>query len=329
MTLSSRLRILVTGGAGFIGSHVVDAYLRQGHEVLVIDDLSRGSTRNVDPRVGFEELDVSDERAIARVFASFHPEVVNHHAAQIDLRLSVSDPLGDERVNVTGTLNLLRVSAEAGTRAFIFASSGGAIYGEQGQAADETTPKSPLSPYGAAKLAAETYLFVFHRTLGLRAVALRYSNVYGPRQGLSGEAGVIPIFIRRMLDDSEVSIFGDGEQTRDFVYVGDVVRANLLATDYLLEGNLHGTSVDDLAFNISSGVAISINDLFTRLAYATGYSEPPVYKVAKRGDIRHSVLSSAKAEKGFCFRPEIPFDEGLTATVEWFKERATDNCEER
>lgn len=321
------MRVLVTGGAGFIGSHVVDAYLEEGHEVLVIDDLSRGSSRNVDSRAEFEELDVGNQHAIAGVFASFHPEVVNHHAARIDPRLSVSDPLGDERVNVAGTVNLLQASVEVGARAFVFASSGGAIYGEQADAAGEDIAKAPLSPYGAAKLAAETYLFVFSRTLNLPAVALRYSNVYGPRQGLSGEAGVIPIFIRRMLDDFEVSIFGDGEQTRDFVYVGDVVRANLLATDYLLDEKPRETSVDDLGFNISSGVAISINDLFARLARAIGYSRSPIHEGAKRGDIRHSVLSSAKAEEILGFLVEVPFDEGLQATVEWFEEQSTADCE--
>ena len=320
------MRVLVTGGAGFIGSHVVDAYLRQGHEVLVIDNLTHGCMENVGSRAEFEQVDVSDEQAITRVFASFHPEVVNHHAARIDPRLSVSDPLGEERVNVAGTLNLLRASAEAGTRAFIFASSGGAIYGEQVEATNEAATKSPLSPYGAAKLAAETYLFVFYRTLGLRTVALRYSNVYGPRQGLSGEAGVIPIFIRRMLEGSEIRIFGDGEQTRDFVYAGDVVRANLLATDFLLNEDQRGTTVDDLAFNISSGTAISINELFDRLTRTIGYSKPPVYEDARRGDIRHSVLSSAKAEKVLGFRPEIPFDKGLQATVEWFEEQPTADC---
>ena len=315
------MRVLVTGGAGFIGSHVVDAYIARGDDVVVVDDLSTGSLGNVDSRAACEEADVSDVDAISRIFGAFRPEIVNHHAAQIDLRRSVDDPLYDERVNVAGTVNLLRASVEVGVRAFVFASSGGAIYGEQVTAADEAAPKSPLSPYGAAKLAAETYLFVFSRTLCLPAIALRYSNVYGPRQGLSGEAGVIPIFIRRMFDGEDVEIYGDGKQTRDFVYVSDVVRANLLATDYLLDAKLREASVDDLGFNISSGTAISINDLFGRVARISGYSRPPIHKDAKKGDIRHSVLSSAEAQRNLGFRVEVSFDEGLRLAVERDREQ--------
>lgn len=323
------MRVLVTGGAGFIGSHVVDGYVAEGHEVLVLDDLSTGREENLHPGVALERCDVQATEQVASLLGSFRPDVVNHHAAQIDLRHSVDNPLEDERVNVAGTVNLLRAAAEAGTRAFVFASSGGAIYGEQIEAAVEEIAKAPLSPYGAAKLAAEAYLFVFSRTHGLRTTALRYSNVYGPRQGLSGEAGVIPIFIRRMLDGADVRIYGDGEQTRDFVYVGDVVRANLLATDYLLDEKLRETSVDDLGFNISSGTAIAINDLFGRLARITGYSKPPIYEDAKRGDIRHSVLSSAKAEEILGFRATVAFDEGLRTTVEWFKAQLTADLQER
>jgi len=311
------MRVLVTGGAGFIGSHVVEAYLEQGHEVVVLDDLSSGSLEYDRGRVECETVDVSDEGEVSRVFESFRPEIVNHHAAQIDPRFSVEDPLHDERINVGGTLNLLRASVETGARAFVFASSGGAVYGEQVQPADETTPKAPLSPYGAAKLAAETYLFVFRQTLGLKAVSLRYSNVYGPRQ----EGGVIPIFIRRMLAGEEIHIFGDGEQTRDFIHASDAARANVLATEHLLSGRLDGTSIDDLAFNISAGTAISMNDLYTRVAHETGYSLPAVHEGAKAGDIRDSVLSSAKAERVLGFRPAVPLDEGLRATIEWLSER--------
>ena len=315
------MRVLVTGGAGFIGSHVVDAYLGQGHDVLAIDNLSHGSQDNLQCTADFERLDICDSVEIHRVLKTFQPDVINHHAAQVDARHSVEDPLGDERTNVSGTVNLLQAAAKAGVRAFIFASSGGAIYGEQEDAADEEAPKAPLSPYGAAKSAAEAYLFVFSRTFDLPAVALRYSNVYGPRQGRSGEAGVVPIFIQRMVARTQARIYGDGEQTRDFVYVGDVARANLLAIEYLLRERPTPMTVDGLAFNVSSGVAISVNDLYSRLARIVGYSKPPVYENPRLGDIRHSVLSPAKAVRVLDFESQIPLDEGLQTTVKWFKEQ--------
>jgi UDP-glucose 4-epimerase len=225
------MRVLVTGGAGFIGSHVADAYLQAGHEVRIVDSLVHGRRENVPRGADFYELDIRDPKT-AELIRDWKPEVINHHAAQMDVRVSVSDPRFDASVNIDGLLNLLEAAREAEVGRFIFVSSGGVVYGEpEVRPTPESAPKLPESPYGVSKLTGEHYLYYYHRVHGLEYAAVRYSNVYGPRQDPHGEAGVIAIFSTRLLRNDPLLIFGDGEQTRDYVYVGDVVAANLLLTE--------------------------------------------------------------------------------------------------
>jgi UDP-glucose 4-epimerase len=226
------MKILVTGGAGFIGSHVVDAYLELGHEVVVVDNLSSGSIENLNPKAKFYKMDIRDSD-IEDLFKNEKPDIVNHHAAQMDVRKSVEDPIYDADVNIIGSLNLLQNCIRYGVKKFIFASTGGAIYGEQDYfPADEEHPTRPLSPYGVAKLTVEKYLYFYKEVHGLNYVVLRYANIYGPRQNPHGEAGVVAIFTSKMLKGEQPVINGDGFQTRDYTFVGDVVRANVLALNY-------------------------------------------------------------------------------------------------
>lgn len=244
--------ILVTGGAGFIGGHVAEAYLARGDRVWVVDDLSTGKRANVPAGAQLVELDIGDG-ALDRLFADVHFDVVNHHAAQIDVRRSVADPRDDARINLDGFLNVAECALRHGVGRFVFVSSGGVVYGEPDRRpTPETEAKAPLSPYGVTKLATEYYLHYYLRVQGLDYVALRYSNVYGPRQDPHGEAGVVAIFSQRLCARQSLTIYGDGEQTRDYVFVGDIVRANLLATDAVLPSP---ASIDDRAFNIGTGRA--------------------------------------------------------------------------
>ena len=224
------MKVLVTGGAGFIGSHIVDAYIAAGHHVEIIDNLVTGREQNINPRAVFHRADIRDAEAVARVFGATRFDVVNHHAAQMDVRRSVADPVYDASVNVLGVLTLLEAAMKTGVRRFVFASSGGAIYGEQDVfPADEKHATRPISPYGVAKLTTEQYLFYYEAVYGIESVCLRYANVYGPRQNPEGEAGVVAIFTTKMLKGEQPVVNGDGKQTRDYVFVGDVVRANVLA----------------------------------------------------------------------------------------------------
>ncbi|HQU74710.1 MAG TPA: NAD-dependent epimerase/dehydratase family protein, partial [Calditrichia bacterium] len=238
------MKILITGGAGFIASNVADRYIELGHEVVIVDNLVTGQRENIPEKATFYEMDICDPE-LAAVFEKEKPEVVNHHAAQLDVRKSVADPIYDANINVLGSLNILQNCAKFGTRKFIFASTGGAIYGEQDYfPADEHHPNQPLSPYGITKLATEKYLYFFNDSYGLTYTILRYANVYGPRQNPHGEAGVVAIFARRMLKGEQPMINGSGEQTRDYVFVGDVVKANELAL----------TGGDNTIFNIGTGI---------------------------------------------------------------------------
>ncbi len=303
------MKILVTGGAGFIGSHVVDAYLEQGHEVVVVDDLSTGRKTNLNPRAEFVEMDIQDER-LSELFAKSRFDVVNHHAAQMDVRKSVVDPGFDARVNILGSLNLLENCVKHNVQKFIFASTGGAVYGEQETfPADETHPTWPLSPYGIAKLACEKYLFYYKEVHGLAHVILRYANVYGPRQNPHGEAGVVAIFTEKLLRGEQPIINGDGRQTRDYIHVQDLVRINLLALDY---------DQSDV-FNVGTGRETDVNTLFHLLKQFTGSPAEEKHGPAKPGEQLRSCLSYAKAERTLGWRPQIDLNRGLESTVEYFK----------
>lgn len=304
------MRILVTGGAGFIGSHVVDAYLLTGHEVTVVDDLSTGKPENVNPKSKFFKLNIGANE-LRDLFKDGNFDVVNHHAAQIDVRKSVADPILDARINIISTLNLLENCVRGKVKGLIFASTGGAIYGEQEEfPAKESHPANPLSPYGIAKLACEHYLSFYKNTHGLKSTILRYANVYGPRQDPHGEAGVVAIFTRKLLKDEQPLINGDGMQTRDFVYVGDVVRANCLALSYNCGG----------VFNIGTGKEVTINKLFKELVNIVGVNIRERYGPQNSGEQKRSVIDFEKAKKTLGWSPQVFLDAGLKCTVDYFKE---------
>ena len=309
------MRILVTGGAGFIGSTLVDACLAEGHDVAVVDDLSSGSATNVAGAARFYQVDVRT-RALDEVLATERPEILSHHAAQVSVRRSVDDPVLDAQINVLGTLNVLEAARRHGVRRVVFASTGGAIYGEpDGPHADETHPRRPQSPYAIAKLAAEHYLEGYHRA-GLETVVLRYANVYGPRQDPHGEAGVVAIFIQRILAGLTPTIFGDGEQVRDFVYVDDVVRANLLAIAVALSGTAPAV------FNIGTGRGTSVNELWAALAAIARPAVSPSHEPARTGDLVRSVLDATRARTTLGWEARVDVTTGLGRTWEWFAARA-------
>ncbi|MBC7188648.1 NAD-dependent epimerase/dehydratase family protein, partial [Candidatus Aerophobetes bacterium] len=260
-------KVLVTGGAGFIGSHVVEGYLEEGWEVVVIDNLSQGKVENINPRANFYKISLLDKK-LSQIFKKEKFDLVNHHAAHINVRISVKKPLLDLRQNVAGTLNLLQNCVRFGVKNFIFISSGGAIYGEHLRLpVKENYSKRPISPYGIDKLTAEFYLFFYKKTFGLNYLSLRYANIYGPRQDPYGEAGVVAIFSNKMLRKERPAIFGDGTQTRDYVFVKDVVKANLLASYKIEKLNLQNiSSIDDLAYNIGTGREESVNSLYEKLS---------------------------------------------------------------
>ncbi len=303
------MKTLVTGGAGFIGSTIVDALIAEGHEVLIVDNLSSGRRENVNPSARFVDIDIRD-RGIASLFKSEKPVTVFHYAGQIDVRRSISEPLFDCDVNLKGLLNILTSAAENSCKKFIFASSGGAIYGDVAELpATEDSPVSPISPYGVAKAAGELYLQCFQRMSGLDYVALRYSNVYGPRQDPIGEAGVVAIFTHTMLHGIEPEIFGDGKQTRDFVYVDDVAAANLKALA------ASGSGV----YNIASGTELSINNLFAVIAGLTGYHGKVSHAAPRPGEIQRTYLDCSRALTDMSWKPSVSIEEGLARTVGYFK----------
>jgi UDP-glucose 4-epimerase len=305
------MRILVTGGAGFIGSHIVDAYIHAGHEVFVVDDLSTGKRENINPRAHFAQADIQDI-AIRQLIVKEHIEVLNHHAAQMDVRRSVADPLFDARVNILGLLNVLEGAREAGTKKVIFASSGGTVYGEQEVfPASEDHPTHPISPYGISKRAGEHYLHFYAVQYGIPYLALRYANVYGPRQDPHGEAGVVAIFTLRLLSGEQPVINGDGQQTRDYVFVGDVARANLAALQAEYTGPL----------NIGTSVETDVNQLFAHLRALTNSIAPETHGPVKPGEQRRSVLAWDRAATILNWRPEVSVEEGLRQTVAYFRTR--------
>ncbi|MFQ5329626.1 MAG: NAD-dependent epimerase/dehydratase family protein [Thermodesulfobacteriota bacterium] len=303
------MKILVTGGAGFIASNIVDSYIATGHEVVIIDNLSTGREENLNPAATFYRMDIRDE-GVGELFAKEKIEVVNHHAAQMDVRKSVEDPRFDADVNIGGTINLLEQCKKQGVRRFIFASTGGAIYGEQDTfPADESHPERPLSPYGISKLACEKYLFYYREIHKLEYVVLRYANVYGPRQNPHGEAGVVAIFTERMIGGEEPRINGDGGQTRDYVYVGDVVQANALAL----------TTSEVGTFNIGTSLETDVNTLFRELVTLTGAKCGEKHGPAMAGEQRRSVIDWKRAEATLGWRPKVSLEEGLAETVRYFK----------
>jgi len=303
------MKILVTGGAGFIGSHVVDAYLEEGHDVLVVDDLSTGKSENVHPQARLYQLDIRDER-LEEVFAMEKPDVVNHHAAKASVRESMLQPLLYADVNILGSLNLLELSRKYKVKKFIYISTGGAVYGEpEYLPADESHPIHPLDAYGVSKASFEYYLPLYRTNHGVSFTILRYANVYGPRQDPYGEAGVVAIFTGQMLRGEQAIINGSGEQERDFVYVSDVAQANVLA---LNRG-------DGGVYNIGTGVGTSINDIFAKLKAATGYEREAVHGPAKAGEVFKIYLKADKAKHELGWQPVVTLDDGLHLTVEYFR----------
>jgi len=306
------MKILVTGGAGFIGSHVVDALIEQGHEVAVVDDLSTGKREHVNPRARFYRLDIRDAQGLEEVFAAERPEIVNHQAARANVRESLEKPVLYAEVNVIGSLNLLELSRKYGVEKFIYASTGGAVYGEpEYLPADEAHPINPLDPYGASKHFVEHYLYLYSVNYGLRYTILRYPNVYGPRQDPYGEAGVVAIFTGQMLRGEQAVINGSGEQERDFVYVGDVVEANLQALD----------RGDGGIYNLGWGFGTSVNEIFARLKEITGYEKEAVHGPPKKGEVFKICLDATKARRELGWVPRVGLDEGLRMTVEYFRRK--------
>ena len=303
------MRILVTGGAGFIGSHVAEKLLELGHQVVVLDDLSTGREENIPDGAKFVNGDITDRQLVSKLMGDTRFDVVNHHAAQMDIRSSVEDPSSDARVNILGTLNLLQSSIKTGVKKFMFASTGGAVYGEQDRfPADEGHPTRPVSPYGISKLACEKYLFYYQVQYGLQAVIMRYANIYGPRQNPFGEAGVVAIFSNKLARGEPVTINGDGLQTRDYVYVGDVVAANLLALDY----------AGSITFNIGTGIETDVVTLYKHLAEAAGTDLPAHRGPAKPGEQRRSVISPQFAHESLGWEPRVSLSEGLSRTFRSF-----------
>jgi UDP-glucose 4-epimerase len=302
--------VLVTGGAGFIGSHLADAFIARGDRVSIIDNLSTGDLRNLNAKAEFHEADLREERTLELV-RSLKPDLVSHHAAQIDVRHSVADPAIDAEINIVATIRLLQASLEAGVQRFVFASTGGAIYGEPVTAPqDEEHPKNPLSPYGCAKLSVEHYMHYFREIHGLSTVALRYANIYGPRQSSKGEAGVIAIFADRLLRGDEVTINGDGEQTRDYVFVDDVVRANMVVCE---DASLAGP------YNVGTGIESSVNELYRLIAANAGVDRDAQHGPAKVGEQRRSVLEGAKLRAIGKLPEPVALRDGIRQTVEWFR----------
>jgi UDP-glucose 4-epimerase len=322
MTESKR-RVLVTGGAGFIASHVSEAYLAQGDDVWIVDNLSSGKRANVPAGAEFIEMDIRDPE-IRNLFREVRFDLVNHHAAQIDVRVSVNDPAKDAGINLMGLLNITESALEVGTKRVVFVSSGGVVYGEPKEIpTPEGAPKLPLSPYGVTKLGGEYYLNYYRMTQGMEYVALRYSNVFGPRQDPHGEAGVVAIFCNRLLSEESLTIFGDGEQTRDYVYVKDVVAANMLASGVDM-GEGHG--LDARAFNVGTGVGTSVVGLADVLEGIAGASLERNHEPGRPGELRHSTLNSGLIQS-HGWTPTFTLEQGLQETYKYIANQRSGSAE--
>lgn len=307
------MRIIVTGGAGFIGSNLVNRFIDLGHEVAIVDNLCTGRRCNIDSRAEFHEVDICDREALQRVFDSFKPQIVDHHAAQIDVRKAVENPVYDASVNVLGGINVIQAAMASGVEKFVYASTGGAVYGNP-----ETIPCTedhrirPISPYGLTKHTLEHYLELYGIIEGLKYTVLRYANVFGPRQDPKGEAGVNAIFTGLMLEGKTPTIFGKGDKTRDYVYVGDVVAANVLALEKG-EGEI---------INIGTGVQTSDQEVFDAIAAAVGFEGKPTYTEERKGEVRHIALDASKARRVLGWEPQVSFREGARLTVEYNRKEA-------
>jgi len=302
------MKILVTGGAGFIGSWVSDAFLEKGHEVVIIDDLSTGKKENLPEDAKFINCDIRNFDKVEKIISDFKPDIIDHHAAQIDVRKSVDNPMHDAEINIVGTLHLIESSLRHGVKKFIFASTGGAIYGEpEIIPADEKTDPFPISPYGTSKYAVEKYLGYYNYVHDFDYVALRYANVYGPRQNPHGEAGVIAIFCSRILSGASCTVFGDGGQTRDYVYVEDIAKANLQSLNAPVG-----------SYNIGTGIETSVNDLISQLKISSGTDFEVDYGEERPGEVQSISLEVTKAEKILGWKPNVNLADGIQKTWNWF-----------
>jgi UDP-glucose 4-epimerase len=305
------VKILVTGGAGFIASHVSDGYLRAGHAVVILDDLSTGKRENVPAGAEFYHCDITDLAATERIIAQERPEIINHHAAQMDVRRSVREPLFDARVNILGGLGLLELAVKYKIRKFLYASTGGASYGEvETVPVDETHPTAPICHYGVSKLTLERYLYLYKHLYGLNYTVMRYPNVYGPRQNPHGEAGVVAIFALQMLRGDRPTIYGDGSKTRDYAYIDDVVAANLA----LLEKG------DGEILNLGWGRPVSDFQIFESVGQATGYTASPQYAAVRKGEVAHIALNARRAQAVAGWVPKVSIEEGIKRTVDFIKQ---------
>jgi len=303
------MKILVTGGAGFIGSWIVDRLINQGDEVVIVDNLSTGEEKNINKSAKFYKLDIQDPK-IEDIFQQEKIDIVNHHAAQIDVRKSVSEPIFDANINVLGGINLLQLCIKYKIKKFIFASSGGTVYGEQKfYPATEDHPTQPISPYGINKLTIEHYLWYYYMVYNLKYIVLRYANIYGPRQDPWGEAGVVAIFINKILHNQQPIINGDGNQTRDYTYIDDVVEANMLAMNSDITG----------VFNVGTGIETSVNKLFYMILDTMKANVKEVHCPPKEGEIIRSCLDYTRIKETLGWQPKIKLEEGIRQTVEYFK----------
>lgn len=303
------MKILVTGGAGFIASNIADAYIEEGHEVVILDNLSTGKMENVNPKAKFYQIDLLDE-GLEKILKEEQFDIINHHAAQIDVRYSVANPQFDAKTNIVGSLNLYEAAKNSGVKKIIFASTGGAIYGEQDYfPADENHPTRPCSPYGIAKLANEHYLFYYKTEYNLDYVCVRYTNVYGPRQNPHGEAGVVAIFINKMLKGEQPLINGNGFNQRDYVFVKDVVKANVIALKDEAQG----------IYNVCTGIETNVNQIFNKLKELSGSDCYEMHGDAKPGEQKRSICTYKKINDKFGWKPQYDLVEGLKLTVEFFK----------
>lgn len=305
------MKILVTGAAGFIGSHVADGLIAAGHQVTIFDNLTTGQRENIPAAAHFIEGSITDQELVGQIFEAGRFNVVNHHAAQMDVRKSVADPAFDAQVNILGSLNLVSAAQRTGVEKFMFASTGGAIYGEQDYfPADEDHPMRPLSPYGVSKLAFERYLFFYEQQYGLKIGITRYANIYGPRQNPHGEAGVVAIFSKKLVNNERVTINGDGLQTRDYVYVDDVVAANLAVLD-------HNESI---TINVGTGIETNVVELYDHLQSAAGSNLEAIFGPGAAGEQKRSVISPDLAKRILGWQPKVSIADGLQRTYAFFND---------